>query len=153
MYFSCCWNLWLTEVWLVVIQCLGTVVLNGFYTPPQNHMMSDLSVMANCPARKREEGEECVCLCVCVGYRVTALWKEKDREQCRGKQATPCKLTRLFTGQKLNCPFCQTTPQLWPVKHTAGENRRRWNDWDGGVGMWAALLRIHTMWPGERVKK
>lgn len=34
----------------------GDPGLNAFYTPLQNHMMSDLPAMANCPARKREDG-------------------------------------------------------------------------------------------------
>lgn len=42
----------------------GDPGLNAFYTPLQNHMMSDLSAMAKCPARKREEGEECECVSV-----------------------------------------------------------------------------------------
>ena len=52
----------------------GDPGLNAFYTPLQNHMMSDLSAMANCPARKREEGEECECVCV-----TGVVQKERER--------------------------------------------------------------------------
>lgn len=50
-------NLWLRFGWLSS-SAWGSG-LNAFYTPLQNHMMSDLPAMANCPARKSEEGEEC----------------------------------------------------------------------------------------------
>lgn len=34
----------------------GDLELNAFYTPLQNRMMSDLSAMANCPARGEKKG-------------------------------------------------------------------------------------------------
>lgn len=65
MYFSCCWKP-VTEAWLVCHPVPGDTGLNAFSTPLQNHMMSDLSVMANCPARREKMGGRggmWVCVC------------------------------------------------------------------------------------------
>lgn len=56
-WFDVYFMLWKTCDWGLV-GCRpepGGPELNVFYTPLQNHMMSDLPAMANCPARKREE--------------------------------------------------------------------------------------------------
>lgn len=130
MYFSCCWKP-VTEVWLVVIQCLGT--LGWMHSTHHCRITWCLTSLPWQTAQqgKRRKGRNVsvlVCDWVCA---------ERDRErECKREGCiVACKCVCLFTEHNLNSPQPHTTSQPWPVKHTVRDKVGkiwRWNDGGGG---------------------